>query len=131
MRKPVIILAGLALAGLAAGGGVAFADQNEADPVSPTATATPGTGDGTSTARKPAVLAEQAQQTALSRVSGGWIVSSDLETEGGTASWEVEVADGKGAEREIVIDATTGKITSEAADTDADDAQEKDGQDDD
>lgn len=129
MRKPVIILAGLALAGLAAGGGVAFADQNEADPVSPTATATPGAGDGTSAARKPAVLAEQAQQTALSRVSGGWIVSSDLETEGGAASWEVEVADGKGAEREIVIDATTGKITSEAADTD--DAQEKDGQDDD
>ncbi|MEV4244129.1 PepSY domain-containing protein [Streptosporangium canum] len=133
MRKPVIIFTGIALAALTVGGGVAFADQDESGPAlsrpAGTATPTPGTDDDADVTRKPAVLVEQAQQTALARVSGGWVTSSDLETEGGTTSWEIEVADGAGAGREIVVDATTGKILSEAADT-ADD-QESDDQDDD
>ncbi|MDP9869551.1 MULTISPECIES: PepSY domain-containing protein [Streptosporangium] len=140
MRKPMIIFTGIALAALTVGGGVAFADRDETGPAlsSPagTATPTPGTAtpaqdadDDADVTRKPAVLAEQAQQTALARVNGGWVTSSDLETEGGTTSWQIEVADGAGAGREIVVDATTGKILSEAADTD--DGQENDGQDDD
>lgn len=133
MRKPVIIFTGIALAALTVGGGVAFADQDESGPAlsrpAGTATPTPGTGDDADVTRKPAVLVEQAQQTALARVSGGWVTSADLETEGGITSWEIEVADGAGAGREIVVDATTGKILSEAADT-ADD-QENDDQDDD
>ncbi|MEV4186253.1 PepSY domain-containing protein [Streptosporangium canum] len=140
MRKPVIIFAGIALAALTVGGGVAFADQDESGPaLSPpagtagptpgTATPAPDTDDDAEVTSKPAVLAEQAQQTALARVNGGWVTSSDLETEGTTTSWQIEVADGAGAEQEIVVDATTGKILSAAADTDDD--QEKDGQDDD
>ncbi|MER5426987.1 PepSY domain-containing protein [Streptosporangium roseum] len=140
MRKPVIIITGIALAALTVGGGVAFADRDETGPAlsSPAGTATPAPGtatpapdtdDDADVTRKPAVLAEQAQQTALARVSGGWVTSSDLETEGGTISWQIEVADGAGAEREIVVDATSGKILSEAADTD--DGREDDGQDDD
>ncbi|ACZ88202.1 PepSY domain-containing protein [Streptosporangium roseum] len=138
MRKPVIIFTGIALAALTVGGGVAFADRDATGPAlsSPAGTATPGTttpapdtDDGADVTRKPAVLAEQAQQTALARVSGGWVTSSDLETEGGTISWQIEVADGAGAEREIVVDATSGKILSEATDTD--DGRENDEQDDD
>ncbi|MEU9830846.1 PepSY domain-containing protein [Streptosporangium sp. NPDC048047] len=137
MRKPMIIVAGLTLAGLVAGGGAALADGIQADPASPSQSAAPGTGsgDGTEALRKPAVPAEQAQRTALSKVSGGWVVSTELETEGDAASWEVEVADGKGAVQEVVVDAATGGITSTAAadqdDDDKDDAQEKNGQDDD
>lgn len=137
MRKPVIIFAGIALAALTVGGGVAFADQGESGPaLSPpagtstptpgTATSAPDTDDDADVTRKPAVLAEQAQQTALARVSGGWVTSSDLETEGGTTSWEIEIADGTGAGREIVVDATTGKILSEAADTHDDQNDDQD-----
>ncbi|GAT69373.1 peptidase propeptide and YPEB domain protein [Planomonospora sphaerica] len=127
MRKPVIVFSGLALAVLAVGGGVAFAEQHEAAPASPapaaTASPAPRGDDDAAPAVKPAVLAEQAQKTALSQVSGGWIVSSELETEGAAATWEVEVADGKGAERTIAVDAATGKIVPVAADTE-DDGQE-------
>ncbi|WP_449066081.1 PepSY domain-containing protein [Planomonospora algeriensis] len=134
MRKPVIVFSGLALAVLAVGGGVAFAEQNEAGPASPapaaTASPAPGTDDDAVAAVRPAVPAEQAQKTALSQVSGGWVVSSELETEGGAAIWEVEIADGEGAERTIAVDAATGKIVPVAADAE-DDGQESDEQDDD
>ncbi|GGS68361.1 hypothetical protein GCM10010156_29020 [Planobispora rosea] len=146
MRKPVIILSGLALAALAAGGGIAFADQYEADSPSPAATAAPGTGtpapdaddeaengaDDSAEDRvpsKPAVMVEQAQKTALSQVSGGWIVSSELEDESGTPVWEIGVADGAGAEREVLVDAATGKVLPATAG--AADGQENEAQDDD
>ncbi|MFB9876387.1 PepSY domain-containing protein [Planobispora siamensis] len=136
MRKPVIVFTGLALAAIVAGGGVALAEiDSDSESPSPAATATPApetdddagasgeAEDDADLKNKPAVLAEQAQRTALERVSGGWVVSAELGAENGTASWEVEVADGAGAAKEIVVDATTGKIVSEAA-ADADDAQE-------
>ncbi|GAA3134107.1 hypothetical protein GCM10010466_25950 [Planomonospora alba] len=137
MRKPVIILSGLALGALTAAGGVAFAEHGGSAQSSPspatTATAAPrDTGDtrdadDAGLTARPAVLAEQAQRTALSQVNGGWIVSSELESEGGTAVWEIGVADGKGAEREIAVDAATGKLVPATADA----ADEDDGQDDD
>ncbi|GAA3425436.1 PepSY domain-containing protein [Streptosporangium sandarakinum] len=128
MRKPMIVIAGLALAGIVAGGGAALADEIKADPASPSSSATPGTGSGddAGAVRKPAVSAEQAQRTALSKVSGGWVVSTELETEGDTTCWEVEVADAKGAVQEIVVDAATGGITSTAAADQDDDKDEDD-----
>ncbi|GII01485.1 PepSY domain-containing protein [Planobispora takensis] len=139
MRKPVIVFTGLALAALVAGGGVALAEiDSDSESPSPTATATPApetddadasgeAEDDADLTSKPAVLAEQAQRTALERVSGGWVVSAELGADNGTASWEVEVADGAGAAKEIVVDATTGKIVSEAA-AGADDARENEAQ---
>nr|BFE84430.1 hypothetical protein GCM10020093_070310 [Planobispora longispora] len=73
---------------------------------------------------KPAVLAEQAQKTALSQVSGGWIVSSELEAENGAPAWEISVADGSGAEREIVVDAASGKIIPTPAGEQENEAQD-------
>ncbi|GIH75689.1 PepSY domain-containing protein [Planobispora longispora] len=151
MRKPVIILSGLALAALAAGGGIAYAEQSENASPEPAATATPVPGTGTAApdaddeaqddaedaaenktedaaeddvTSKPAVLAEQAQKTALSQVSGGWIVSSELEAENGAPAWEISVADGSGAEREIVVDAASGKIIPTPAGEQENEAQD-------
>ncbi|GAA3442857.1 PepSY domain-containing protein [Planomonospora venezuelensis] len=130
MRKPLIIFSGLALAALATAGGVAFAENGEAGhgSPSPAATATPAPGapapdtdaddtDDAGLTAKPAVLAEQAQRTALSQVGGGWIVSSELEDGGGAGAWEIGVADGKGGEREILVDAATGKVLPAEAGT--------------
>ncbi|MBG0816468.1 PepSY domain-containing protein [Planomonospora sp. ID82291] len=120
MRKPVIVFSGLALAALVVGGGVAFAERDAAGPAAaaPAASVSPApqADDDAAPAVKPAVSAEQAHRTALSQVSGGWVVSLELEAEGGAATWEVEVVDGKGAERTIAVDAATGKIVPVAAD---------------
>ncbi|MBB5133415.1 hypothetical protein HNP84_003141 [Thermocatellispora tengchongensis] len=134
MRKPAIVLSGLALAALAAGGGVAFADQNPAATPGTTATPAPSTGgpstDSRETVREPAVSAEEAQRTALAKVPGGWIVSTELDDDDDrdTPVWEIEIAEASGARHDVTVNATGGEIMTGGSGTqdDADDTPDAD-----
>jgi uncharacterized membrane protein YkoI len=66
---------------------------------------------------------KQATDTAMKSVSGT-ATSADLEGKQGKPTWEVEIHDAKGMQHEVVVDGTTGKVTSSKAqnDHDSDDA---------
>ncbi|WP_067833411.1 PepSY domain-containing protein [Actinomadura kijaniata] len=71
------------------------------------------------------VTAAQAAATAL-KAAPGTVVSVDFERAGNGSSWDVEVAGRNGEEREVTVDAATGKVTANAADRD-DDRNDTDG----
>ncbi|WP_062433726.1 PepSY domain-containing protein [Herbidospora daliensis] len=113
MRRKTLIVTGVLAAGLAtgvAGVGIASAATDDTAEKSPT---------------RPTVLVDAAQRTALGQVSGGWVVSSDLE---GT-TWEIEVAGTDGTVKEVYVDAAKGTVVqapADEADDDADDANDTD-----
>ncbi|MCG5214740.1 PepSY domain-containing protein [Streptosporangium sp. KLBMP 9127] len=111
MRKPLIITTAALVAALAAFGGVALADETPS-PVS-----------------APKVSLDQAVKTALGTVAGGWVESADFDRDGDRQVWEIDVITADGAERELAVDAATGKVLS-ANDTDGDDDSDDDDQDD-
>ncbi|WP_338750052.1 PepSY domain-containing protein [Janibacter alittae] len=49
-------------------------------------------------------------EKALAEVDGAFD-EADLEEEGGTYSWEVEIRTGSDSDREVRVDATTGEVT--------------------
>ena len=85
----------------------------------------------TGTDSQSALLAEakvtqaQATATAMAKVPGGVIKSSELETEGGRLVWSFDIAkpSTKGV-TEILVDARTGQIVSMKRETPAEEARE-------
>ncbi|MGK5552047.1 PepSY domain-containing protein [Actinomadura kijaniata] len=65
------------------------------------------------------VTAAQAAANA-SKAAPGTVVSVDFERAGNGSSWDVGVAGPNGGEREVTVDAATGKITADRADQDDD-----------
>ncbi|GGL05578.1 hypothetical protein Sme01_56650 [Sphaerisporangium melleum] len=122
------IIAGLATATLlVVGGGTALAaadlspspaasptEDRPAAQVTPTASASPQDGP----AAAPKIAREEAERTALGKVSGGRVTSTELETEHGRQVWDVEVDASDGTEHEFDIDATTGAVASHEVDDD-------------
>lgn len=116
MRKPTII-AGLATATvLAVGGGAAFAASK-----TPTPSTTTTSSENRTSTTAPSVPREQAEKTALEKVPGGKLTSTEsteLETENGKQVWEVEVTAPDGVEHEISVDAAKGVVVSEEVEDD-------------
>ena len=68
----------------------------------------------------------QAEKTALARVAGGKIKSSELEREHGKLIWSFDISQPKPRNiREVQVDAKTGMIASEATETPKQLAKEK------
>ncbi|MFF3290587.1 PepSY domain-containing protein [Streptomyces sp. NPDC003023] len=64
--------------------------------------------------RAASVDAREAAETALKAHPGTTVTSVDLDDDG--AGWEVELRDGKGAERELTVDAKSAAVADERAD---------------
>lgn len=64
--------------------------------------------------RAASVDAREAAETALKAHPGTTVTSVDLDDDG--AGWEVELRDGKGAEREVTVDAKSAAVADERAD---------------
>ncbi|GAA1274254.1 hypothetical protein GCM10009677_29300 [Sphaerisporangium rubeum] len=131
------IIAGLATATLLViGGGTALAaadfspspaaspteDRRDGE-VAPSASASPEDDGGVaspaaSPAAEPKVSREEAERTALGKVAGGRVTSTELENEHGKQVWDVEVDAPDGTEHEFDIDAATGAIVKQEVDDD-------------
>jgi len=71
------------------------------------------------------VAEAEARNTALAKVPGGTIKSSELEKERGTLIWSFDIAVPKSRNiTEVQVDAKTGKIVSTQIETPADQAKE-------
>lgn len=151
MRRPAsapIAIAGLGAAGLAVAAlisgcvAVAAADEDgrraaatssasPAPSASPTPSASPAPSAGA--ADKGSVTAGKAEAIAL-RAVPGTVTDMELDDDDGRLRWEVDVRPrGGGADREVHVDATTGKVLATAADDkdDCDDGKGGGGKDDD
>jgi len=98
----------LVLGGCGGGGGTAAGASSSAP-----ASGTPaGTPSGTSSGQEmsPVVTLEDAGATAVKRVSGGTLVSIELED--GGAVWETQVVAADGTEHAIDVATSGGKVTS-------------------
>lgn len=102
MRKPMII-AGLAAAALVVGGGVAYAGAQDEAP--------------SSTGPAPAISQQQAEKTALDKVPGAKVTSTELESEDGTQVWEVDLTGTDGVEHEVEVDAAQGTVLKTETDS--------------
>ncbi|MEU7002170.1 PepSY domain-containing protein [Nonomuraea sp. NPDC046570] len=122
MRKPMII-AGLTTVAVLAVGGAAFANQTP----SPSSTTTSFQDQGTTAV--PAISREQAEKTALAKVPGGKVTSSELETDDGLQAWEVDIAATDGTEHEISVDAAKGTVLADELDKTDDDTDDDDSDD--
>jgi uncharacterized membrane protein YkoI len=70
-----------------------------------------------------AITADQARGAALGAVPGT-VLEQELDDEAGRAAWEVKVLpQAGGPAREVVVDASTGAVLSNAVDDDADEAE--------
>jgi uncharacterized membrane protein YkoI len=70
-----------------------------------------------------AITAEQARNAALGAVPGT-VLEQELEDEAGRVAWEVKILpQGGGPAREVVVDASTGAVLSNAVDDDAGEAE--------
>ncbi|MEU1993795.1 PepSY domain-containing protein [Nocardia gamkensis] len=58
----------------------------------------------------PAIGRQQAVDKALRAVPGSTVVSAELDAEGPTTVWEVELRTPDGIEHEVTIDATSGAV---------------------
>ncbi|WP_219472138.1 PepSY domain-containing protein [Nonomuraea rhizosphaerae] len=117
------VVAGASVVALAAGGGAAYAATN-ADTSADTSTAT-----SAAPPQAPKVTAEQAIQIASKQVAGSWVKEVSFDARGTQPDvWEVEVVNGN-QDQELDIDAATGKVLAQNADTSDDDGD--DDQDDD
>ena len=71
------------------------------------------------------VTEAEAQKTALARVPGGSMKSSELEKERGKLIWSFDIATPKSRNiTEVQVDAKTGKVVSTQTETPADQAKE-------
>jgi uncharacterized membrane protein YkoI len=74
------------------------------------------------------VTEAEAQRTALARVPGGSVKSSELEKERGMLIWSFDISTPKSRNiTEVHVDAKTGKIVSTQTETPADQAKEVEG----
>lgn len=71
---------------------------------------TTGTTNNNNTSNNEATItAEEAQQKAMDRVGGGYLVKCELDYENGTLQYEIEIKNGN-KEYDVDIDANTGEI---------------------
>ncbi|SEF81595.1 Uncharacterized membrane protein YkoI [Thermomonospora echinospora] len=119
-----LLLTGVAAAALVAGGGAALAATADDDPAPKPAT-------GATSAPDVRVKIEQAVTAAL-QAAPGTVVEADLDEENGKPVWQVEVQGQDGTKRELVVDATSGKVVqNEVENNDNDDNDNDDNDDDD
>lgn len=67
------------------------------------------TSDNTNNNTQAAITAEVAQQTAMDRVGGGYLVKCELEHDDGVLKYEIEIKNGN-KEYDVDVDANTGEI---------------------
>lgn len=79
--------------------------------------------------RKAGITASEAAEAAL-RTAPGTVTSVEFDGDDGASAWEVEVAGRDGSERELTVDAATGKVAVGDDDRD-DDGDDRDDRDDD
>jgi uncharacterized membrane protein YkoI len=91
-------------------------------------TLTAGEGSQAALKAQTKVTEAEAEKTALAKVSGGSIKSSELEEEGGKLIWSFDIATPKSRNiTEVQVDAKSGKIVSTQIETPADQAKEAKG----
>lgn len=104
------LLAGAVAAALLVGGPVAlYAAASPQSPARQAVAAAVPDHEWTLTAA-PAIGREQAGDKAREAVPGSTVVSAELDDEGRTTVWEVELRTPDGVEHEVTIDATSGAV---------------------
>ncbi|ADI10501.1 Propeptide PepSY amd peptidase M4 [Streptomyces bingchenggensis BCW-1] len=121
-----VLAATVLLGGAGAATAVAFADDGSHDSSRDSTHAAVGTtyedrDDGTF-ATKTKIDLKQAADAAVASVAGK-VTSVELEGHQGKAVWKVDVASAKGAEHEVTVNATSGRVTAHR--TDHDDADDE------
>lgn len=75
---------------------------------------------------QPKISEQQARQIAQAAFPGLKVTEAELETEGGQAVWEVEAEDKSGTEKEVQVDATTGKVAMPKTENDSENQKDED-----
>ncbi|MCO5994298.1 PepSY domain-containing protein [Actinoallomurus rhizosphaericola] len=98
---------------IAVAGGIAFADDHHTRPATAVAVAHEDSAgrhhDDTAVAASTRISAAQADRIARTAVPGARILSTEFRGTRRTPTWEVKLT-AKGVQRELLIDARTGKI---------------------